>query len=454
VTGTAPLGAEEPLLRLDRLSAGFEGRVVFRSLSLDLSARGITAIMGPAGVGKSTLLRTLGRWNEPHPSFWTHGHVWFSGRDLLHEVDLIEARRKIALLAQKARLFTATVLDNAIAIVGEGRQMTFAEKRGLAREVLQPWGLWDELESRLDAPVTTLSLARQRMLSVARLMSGGAECVLVDEPLRDIAVEERADLASLLSRLSVSHAVVLVTHDQREARQLADTVCLVAAGQLVEMAPAEQFFTEPGTDLGREFLRSGTCWPSNGAVSWSAPEPDRAGAQPEPRLPLARRPSWLPTAEESAPRPGGFHWVVSGKLGGMQWPGLLADEATDLSGLAALGVRHLVSLTEVAFDARKLETHGILGAHFPIVDMGVPRLEDALRFCRRISDWMASGGPTVVHCKAGLGRTGTILACTLIVGGYDAVRAIHEVRQVNPLYIQSEVQLAFIGEFGRRLHSP
>src|SRR5690606_23633736 len=141
---------------------------------------GLLTLLGPSGVGKSTLLRTLGRWNEQIPGFWTRGSVDFQGKDLLLTWERDAAARRVALLAQKARLFTATVLDNAIDLVRTERQLTVAAKRDLAHGVLAPWGLWEELAPLSSQPVTSLSIARQRMLSMARLLSGGGQALLLD----------------------------------------------------------------------------------------------------------------------------------------------------------------------------------------------------------------------------------------------------------------------------------
>ena len=139
--------------------------------------------------------------------------------------------------------------------------------------------------------------------------------------------------------------------------------------------------------------------------------------------------------------------MIRDQLGGMQYPGLLRDVEDDLLGLRHLGVTRLVSLTEQSFSNETLQPFGIEGLHFPVVDMDVPSCVDALTLCATVVGWLDAKERVVLHCKAGLGRTGTMLACVLIFRGESAVRAIHRVRLVNPLYIQSARQLEFLSEF-------
>jgi atypical dual specificity phosphatase len=135
----------------------------------------------------------------------------------------------------------------------------------------------------------------------------------------------------------------------------------------------------------------------------------------------------------------------------MQQPGLLRDLESDLKALRQLGCRRLVTLTEDCQNQERFAHYQIDVAHFPIPDMGVPALSEAKSICGRISSWMDAGDATVLHCKAGLGRTGTMLACTLVRRGEHPVRAIETVRSINPYYIQSPEQLAFISAFSRFL---
>lgn len=424
------------LARVDHLSVGFESEVVLREITFDIPCRGIFGVLGPAGVGKSTLVRTLGRWNDARPSFWVHGAVWYEGDDLIRDIDAPTARRHFALLSQKARLYTATILDNVIADVHIHRPLRASEKRELAQEILSPLGLWSELEPVLRDEVLSLPIGTQRRVSLARLVAGGAVAILADEPLRDISEKEARELAELLMRLSERLSVVMVTHNQLEAREMCDTVCLLTAGRLVEVTPASEFFLRPKTDLGAQFLEYGNCWPPTDPKACSA---------------AAIHPPWEPDEEEKLPRPGGFHWVVDRLLGGMQQPGLLRDLETDLRALKQLGCRRLVTLTEERLSYERIHDFGITAAHFPITDMGVPGLSDARSICHQISSWVDDSLPTVLHCKAGLGRTGTMLACTLVYRGENPVRAIEQVRAINPYYIQSQEQLAFVDAFSRYL---
>lgn len=429
------------LLQIQRLSAGFSSQKVLHRVSMQLPRRGIVGLMGPGGVGKSTLLRTLSRWNEPLPNFWSRGGIKLhDGRDLLHEISAEECHRILPLLAQKARLYTATILDNVIAeIRGEGA-LGRQKKEELAHRALAPLGLWKRFAPVLDQPVLSLSLAEQRMLSITRLMAAGAVCLLADEPLRDMDDAGAHELRDLLLLVAQEQSVLMVGHNQRVARETCDRIVLMVAGRIIEEAEASKFFGDPQTDMARDYIRLGNCWFPEG----TEPDDHLSDTQVEE--------THLPDPSLNFHRPGGFHWILVNRLGGMQRPGLLQDESQDLEALRRLGCQTLVSLTQKPFNVDKLQrAGGIRGLHFPIKDMGVPELEAAENLSAQISSWIDAGWVTILHCKAGLGRTGTMLASILIYRGENSVRAIGTVRGINPLYIQSLEQLEFLSEFAQYL---
>ncbi|MEM8963752.1 MAG: ATP-binding cassette domain-containing protein [Acidobacteriota bacterium] len=427
------------------IEAGYDDKTILRGVDLRVRPGTIYALIGPAGVGKSTFLRTLSRFNDALPIFWRRGHVWIGGEDVLATPPEPAASR-LPLLAQKAHLYRATVLENAIATVRGDRRLTVAEKRDLAHRVLEPLGLWEELAPRLDAPVLDLSLGAQRRLSVARLMAPEeAVCLLADEPLRDIGADEQARMIELLRRVRDHAAVLMVTHNQQFVRELADDAGLLVDGRLVEEGAAHAVLHHPQTELGREFATYGNAWPKE--------EEPR-----EPAVELVPDPVEAPSSSQKQPRPRrtltpprGFGWLLSGELGGTPVPGLLGHTDGDLERLAVLGCKVLVTLTEEPFDPAMLEPWGIEGHHVPMVDMGVPTFEAALALCQKIDEWRDAEQTVILHCKAGLGRTGTMLAVYLVFRSMDAEYAISRVRSVNPWYIQSARQVAFIEHFASEI---
>lgn len=419
------------MLEVRGLSVGFQDRTILREVSFSVPAGTIFGLMGPAAVGKSTLLRTLGRWNETLPSYWKDGDVSLDGASVFRQLAIGDAQRRLPLLQQKARLYLARVQDNAIAEIRNERKIALAEQRDLACEVLRRWDLLDELGSRLEQPVLSLSLGQQRRLAIARLTAGGAQCLLADEPLRDLDEVEANRLQALLRRVGEELSLLVVTHHQQQARTLCTTIGLLVDRSLVEVAPTEDFFARPQTELAREYVRLGNCWPHT----------ERSAEVSRPRE--TRRQAWT--------LPGGFHWLIRGTIGGTQQPGLGRPEADDLEALRNLGCRMLVNLTETPPDATRLASFGLGSAHFPIADMDAPTLPAAAELCRALSDWVERQLPVIVHCRAGLGRTGTVLACWLVWQGENAVRAVHRVRAVNPYSIQTPAQLAFVGEFEQYL---
>lgn len=432
-------GTEQVLIRVRGLSAGYGDTTVLRDIHLDIPRTGIFGLMGPSGAGKSTLLRALGRWNHGIPSFWTTGSVSCDGREILAQGSPAAAHKLLPLLGQKARLYGSTVAENLVADVPDHATMRPWQLRAVAQAILAPVGLWEEFCPLLDSPALNLSMAVHRKLLIARLLGPAPPGLLADEPLTDVSLAEEETLLDFIRQVSRSRVILVVLHNKQQALRLCDWICLVTGNRIAEVTPAAQFFAAPCTELGRRFLESGSCWPN-------------AGDEDEPACtPAFGRTAAIASAARARVPPREFHWVIKDRLAGVQRPGLLGDADDELARLAGLGIKVLVSLTEEAFDAAKLTEFGIEGVHVSVPDMGVPTLPAAVDLCRRIAAWMEAGRPTALHCRAGLGRTGTLLAAALVFHGLDAVKAIERVRLVNPRYIQSDAQLQFVHRFAEAL---
>lgn len=438
---------DDTLIRACDLSIGYADARVLQDINFEVPRTGVFGLMGPSGAGKSTLLRTLGRWNHGVPSFCATGSVTCDGREILAQGSPAAAHRLLPLLGQKARLYGSTVIENLVADVADHAAMRPWQLRALAQAILGPVGLWEEFCPVLDAPVLSLSLAAHKKLLIARLLSTGPPGLLMDEPLSDISVAEERSVLEFIKEVGRNRAVLAVLHNKQQARELCDRICLITGGRIAEITPAAQFFAAPRSELGRQFLKSGSSWPGAGDN-----EDAEEAASPETQ-PQSNRATAIASAARARIPPREFHWVIKDRLAGVQRPGLLGDVDDELARLAAFGIKVLVSLTEEAFDAAKLSEFGIEGVHLLVPDMGVPTIPAAVDLCQRISAWIDTRCPTALHCRAGLGRTGTLLATALVYRGMDAVKAIERVRLVNPRYIQSEAQLRFVHEFAGALRS-
>jgi atypical dual specificity phosphatase len=185
----------------------------------------------------------------------------------------------------------------------------------------------------------------------------------------------------------------------------------------------------PASESGRLFLRTGSC--------------------PEEPLPVQ------PPAHVSPPRPRtlgptGFAWLLPGQLAGTPWPGLVQPPAYDLGLLQGAGVTRLVSVADRPFRAELAAQHGMTVEHEPMVDMQPPGIEQAISLCRRIDASLARGDVVAVHCRAGLGRTGTTLAAYWLwqhEGRLDGEQCLQQIRRRHPGWVQSQAQIDFLHAF-------
>jgi atypical dual specificity phosphatase len=167
------------------------------------------------------------------------------------------------------------------------------------------------------------------------------------------------------------------------------------------------------------------------------PAPSRDGVE------LASAVGTVFVSEYRAPQ--GFHWIVPYKLAGCAEPGVSSNLDYDLDLLRRAGITTLITLTEKDLDQDALSRHDMKNLHLPIFDRDAPSAPQVHMLLTRMQRLFASGETLAVHCKAGLGRTGTILAAWLIRdGGLSAAVAIERLRRINRGYVQSELQEQFL----------
>jgi atypical dual specificity phosphatase len=146
-----------------------------------------------------------------------------------------------------------------------------------------------------------------------------------------------------------------------------------------------------------------------------------------------------------------FSWLIEGEIAGMAKP---ASSVHDFEFLKDEGFEAIVSLTEFPLSEVLIEEFGFSVKHIPVRDFEAPTLEQIEDFVVFAEKIRSEGKKLVVHCEAGIGRTGTVLACYLVSKGYNAVDAIEEVRTKRPGSIetieQEEVILKYEGKSERK----
>lgn len=155
--------------------------------------------------------------------------------------------------------------------------------------------------------------------------------------------------------------------------------------------------------------------------------------------------------DENTPMQDGFSWVIEDQLAGMPRPGSSASLDDDLAFLTVQGIDLLVTLTSDALNPSFLAEYRIEALHLPVPDFHPPTLGQQLEFVEKVAGKLSDGGRVGVHCAAGMGRTGTLLATFLVYLGNTAEDAIARVRELRPGSIETVAQEAAIQVYSEYL---
>jgi phosphate transport system ATP-binding protein len=249
----------EPVLAVRGLTVTAGGRELLRGVDLGVPPRGVLGVIGPSGAGKTTLLRCLNRLVDLVPELRVRGEVLFHGEPVYgRRTDVDALRARIGMIFQQPVVFPGSIAENVLFGVRHTARLPRRERPERLERALREASLWREVEHRLGDPAASLSVGQQQRLCLARALAGEPEVVLLDEPTSALDPQSTAAIEELVLRLRERRAVVLVTHNLRQARRLADTVACLAvrerAGEVVEQGPCGELFARPRSPELTDFL--------------------------------------------------------------------------------------------------------------------------------------------------------------------------------------------------------
>lgn len=248
------------MLRLRNVSHSYGNESVFRDLSLAVDEGEVVAVIGPSGVGKTTLLRTLALSLEPD-----EGAVALDGTDVwtAAEPDRLALRRRVGMVFQEASLFDAPVARN----VEYGLQIRRPWADRVQAQLRSLLGLHEPVDAVVDAldvvglsekatqRADSLSGGEAQRVSFARALAYDPDVLLLDEPTSDLDPRNTAVIEDAMAKARERGiGVVVATHDMHQAERVADRVAVLLDDGITEVGPTERVFDDPSDERTRKFI--------------------------------------------------------------------------------------------------------------------------------------------------------------------------------------------------------
>lgn len=237
-----------------------DGTESLKQVSLNIPANSITVLFGPAGGGKSTLLRVLNRLNDLADVVNISGqaHIFDqagSAVDILDpKLDVIALRRRVAMVFARPIVLPMSIRENltyGLKLAGIRSQ---ARLQAAVETSLQQAALWEEVRDRLDAPAVALSGGQQQRLCLARSLALEPEVILLDEPTSGLDPISTGKVEESLQELKKQYTIVLVPHSVQQAARMADQAAFFLQGQLVEYGDGKVLFLNPVNQRTEDYV--------------------------------------------------------------------------------------------------------------------------------------------------------------------------------------------------------
>lgn len=236
------------MINVENVSKTFGKLTVLNNISMEIKKGEIVAIVGPSGSGKSTLLRCMNLLETP-----TSGKIFINEIDITDKgTDIMAIRQKVGMVFQHFNLFPhMTVMENMIYAPTKVKKISKSEAEDKAMKLLSQVGLSEKAE----VYPATLSGGQKQRVAIARALAMNPEVILFDEPTSALDPEMVKEVLNVIKGLAgTGITMVLVTHEMGFAREVADRICFLDGGQIIEDDTPAVFFSKPKSARAKEFL--------------------------------------------------------------------------------------------------------------------------------------------------------------------------------------------------------
>lgn len=234
----------------------FKNNIVLYDINLKLEKGNIIVFVGPSGCGKTTTVKMINRLIKP-----TSGQVLINGEDISNK-NVIELRRNIGYVIQQTGLFPHMTIKENIEIVAKMQKMSSKEIEEKTRELMEMVGLdYEKFANRYPAE---LSGGQQQRVGIARALITNLDIILMDEPFSALDPITRSQLQDELLNIQTQFkkTIIFVTHDMDEAIKIADKICIMGKGRIIQYDDPETILKNPANEFVSDFVGKNRIWSS------------------------------------------------------------------------------------------------------------------------------------------------------------------------------------------------
>ncbi|SHI47081.1 osmoprotectant transport system ATP-binding protein [Clostridium cavendishii DSM 21758] len=242
------------MIEFINIKKSYKDKTIIKNMNLKINKGEFVVFIGPSGCGKTTSVKMINKLIKI-----TSGKILIEGKDIEKE-DTIALRRKIGYVIQQTGLFPHMTVKENIELIPRLEKLDSSEIEEKTIELLKMVGL--NPEEYMDRYPSELSGGQQQRVGVARAFATDPEIILMDEPFSALDPITRNGLQEELFNLQneLKKTIVFVTHDMDEALKLADKICIMGNGEIVQYDTPENILRNPANEYVEEFIGKNRIW--------------------------------------------------------------------------------------------------------------------------------------------------------------------------------------------------